>query len=58
MTTKHPRRTKSVSIRGETYDKLKKHCEECGVNVAGFVDTLCASFFAKGGDQAKTAKKG
>lgn len=45
-----------VSIRGETYEKLKKHCEKCKVSIAGFVVALCASFFAKGGDDARTAK--
>lgn len=55
---------REVSVRGETYEKVKAHVEECKKNpdlehltVAGFIDTLCASFFARGGKDGRPAKK-
>lgn len=51
---------KEVSIRGETYAKVKAHVEKlqqdgADVTVAGFIETLCTSFFARG---EKDGRKG
>lgn len=44
---------KEVSVRGETYAKVKAYVEKlqkegADVTVAGFIETLCTSFFARG----------
>ncbi len=33
-----------VSIRGETYAKLKEHCEQEGISPGRLVDELCLAF--------------
>jgi hypothetical protein len=48
-------RKPQVSVRGETYDKLKKHCDKSKTTVTAFVEELCAAFFGK--DDDRTAKK-
>jgi hypothetical protein len=34
----------AVSIKIETYEKVKRYCEEEGIPVAPFVDQLCQDF--------------
>lgn len=36
-----------VSLRGETYDRLKAHCERTGGKIADLVTRLCAEYFEK-----------
>jgi hypothetical protein len=33
-----------VSLRGETYAKIKEHCEREGISPGRFVDELCRAF--------------
>jgi hypothetical protein len=44
MTSSKPKRPE-VSIRGETYDKVKVYCQKQGITITEFVDRLCAEFF-------------
>lgn len=37
-----PRR--SISVKGETYTRLKKHCEEDGVTLSGVVESLILGY--------------
>jgi hypothetical protein len=42
---KKPRPNKpQVSIKGETYDKLREHCTKEGIPISHFVDQLCQDF--------------
>ena len=51
MAKKQTRR--SVSIRGSTYDQIRKYCERNGLSMSTFVETQIASFFGNGGSKSK-----
>jgi hypothetical protein len=38
-------KTPQVSIKGETFAKLKEYCNKHGIPVGKFVDKLCRDFF-------------
>lgn len=42
-----------VSIKGETYAKVKEHCDKEGLKVGEFVDELCGEFFGNGADKTE-----
>lgn len=52
MAKKQSRR--SVSIRGSTYDQIRKHCERSGVSMSEFVEERIAAFFGNGGSKEAT----
>lgn len=33
---------RAISVKGLTYQRLKKHCEEKGISVSGFVEKIIA----------------
>lgn len=35
-----------ISVRGETYDKVRDYCENKEFSIAHFVDSLCTEFLA------------
>jgi hypothetical protein len=47
MAKKQSRR--SVSIRGSTYEQIRKYCERNEVSMSEFVEDRIASFFGNGG---------
>jgi hypothetical protein len=49
---------KQISIRGETYDKIKAYCEKQGLSVAKFVDDLCSDHFTRESEQKKDKGNG
>jgi hypothetical protein len=50
--TKKPRpKRPQVSVKGETYAKIKKHCDDNGLKVGEFIDELCGEFFGNGADK-------
>jgi len=52
MAKKQTRR--SVSIRGSTYDQIRKYCERHGVSMSEFVEERIAMFFGNGGSHEAT----
>lgn len=52
MAKKQTRR--SVSIRGSTYDQIRKYCERHGVSMSEFVEERIALFFGNGGSRETT----
>ena len=44
MPRKQTRR--AVSLRGETYDRVKSYCNAHGLTLSGFVEMRIAAFFA------------
>lgn len=34
---------KSISVKGLTYQRVKKHCEELGVSISSFVEGLISN---------------
>ena len=52
MAKKQTRR--SVSIRGSTYDQIRKYCERHGVSMSEFVEERIALFFGNGGSREAT----
>jgi hypothetical protein len=52
MSKKQTRR--SVSIRGSTYEQIRKYCERNGVSMSEFVEDQIAQFFGNGGSSAET----
>ena len=51
MAKKQTRR--SVSIRGSTYDQIRKYCERNGLSMSEFVEDRIATFFGNGGSKPK-----
>lgn len=49
MAKKQTRR--SVSIRGSTYEQIRKHCERNNVSMSEFVEERIALFFGNGGSK-------
>ena len=49
MAKKQTRR--SVSIRGSTYDQIRRHCERNDISMSEFVEDRIASFFGNGGSK-------
>jgi hypothetical protein len=47
MAKKQTRR--SVSIRGSTYDQIRRYCERNSVSMSEFVEDRIAAFFGNGG---------
>ena len=52
MAKKQTRR--SVSIRGSTYDQIRKYCERNELSMSEFVENQIAHFFGNGGSKAKS----
>ncbi len=42
---------RSVSIRGSTYDQIRKYCERNEVSMSEFVEDRIAAFFGNGGSK-------
>jgi hypothetical protein len=55
MAKKQTRR--SVSIRGSTYDQIRKYCERNELSMSEFVEERIASFFGNGGSKEDKAYK-
>jgi hypothetical protein len=55
MSKKQSRR--SVSIRGSTYELIRKHCERNEVSMSEFVEEQVAKFFGNGGSRASEESK-
>ena len=51
MAKKQTRR--SVSIRGSTYDQIRKYCERNSLSMSEFVEGRIATFFGNGGSKSK-----
>lgn len=49
MAKKQTRR--SVSIRGATYEQIRKYCERNGLSMSEFVEDRIAIFFGNGGSK-------
>ncbi len=49
MAKKQTRR--SVSIRGSTYEQIRKYCERNNVSMSEFVEEQIAHFFGNGGSK-------
>jgi len=49
MAKKQTRR--SVSIRGSTYEQIRKYCERNNVSMSEFVEERVALFFGNGGSK-------
>lgn len=49
MAKKQSRR--SVSIRGSTYDQIRKYCERNSLSMSEFVEDRIATFFGNGGSK-------
>ena len=49
MAKKQTRR--SVSIRGSTYDQIRRYCERNDVSMSEFVEDRIATFFGNGGSK-------
>jgi hypothetical protein len=49
MAKKQTRR--SVSIRGSTYEQIRKYCERNDISMSEFVEARIASFFGNGGSE-------
>jgi hypothetical protein len=49
MAKKQTRR--SVSIRGSTYDQIRRYCERNNVSMSEFVEDRIAMFFGNGGSK-------
>lgn len=49
MAKKQTRR--SVSIRGSTYEQIRKYCERQGMSMSEFVEARIATFFGNGGSR-------
>jgi len=49
MAKKQSRR--SVSIRGSTYDQIRKYCERNSLSMSEFVEDRIAIFFGNGGSK-------
>jgi hypothetical protein len=49
MAKKQTRR--SVSIRGATYEQIRKYCERNNVSMSEFVEARIALFFGNGGSK-------
>jgi hypothetical protein len=56
MAKKQTRR--SVSIRGSTYEQIRKYCERNGVSMSEFVEDRIASFFGNGGAKSAPPAEG
>ena len=54
MAKKQSRR--SVSIRGSTYDLIRRYCERNDISMSEFVEDRIATFFGNGG--SKDAEEG
>jgi hypothetical protein len=52
MAKKQSRR--SVSIRGSTYEQIRKYCENNGISMSEFVEERIATFFGNGGSHPKS----
>ena len=50
MSKKQSRR--SVSIRGSTYDQIRRFCERNELSMSEFVEERIADFFGNGGSRA------
>jgi hypothetical protein len=55
MAKKQTRR--SVSIRGSTYEQIRKYCERNEISMSEFVEDRIAAFFGNGGSTEDTAYK-
>ena len=55
MAKKQSRR--SVSIRGSTYDQIRKHCERNNVSMSEFVEERIALFFGNGGSKEEASER-
>jgi len=51
MAKKQSRR--SVSIRGSTYEQIRKHCERNNISMSEFVEDRIAGFFGNGGSKSE-----
>jgi len=49
MAKKQTRR--SVSIRGSTYDQIRKYCERHSISMSEFVEDRISTFFGNGGSR-------
>mgnify|MGYP006306716275 CR=1 FL=1 len=49
MAKKQTRR--SVSIRGSTYEMIRKYCERNGLSMSEFVEDRVSTFFGNGGSR-------
>ena len=57
MAKKQTRR--SVSIKGSTYEQIRKYCERNDVSMSEFVEDRIAKFFGNGGSkEEKPGEKG
>ena len=48
---------KSVSIRGSTYELIRKYCERNDISMSEFVEERIATFFGNGGTTQDAAGK-
>ena len=55
MAKKQSRR--SVSIRGSTYDLIRKYCERNEISMSEFVEDRIATFFGNGGSKDEEGEK-
>ena len=49
MSKKQTRR--SVSVRGSTYEQVRKYCERHDISMSEFVEQRIAAFFGNGGSK-------
>lgn len=55
MAKKQTRR--SVSIRGSTYEQIRKYCERNNISMSEFVEDRIATFFGNGGARPEAKPK-
>jgi hypothetical protein len=55
MAKKQTRR--SVSIRGSTYDQIRRYCERHEMSMSEFVEERIATFFGNGGSREQEDDK-
>lgn len=55
MAKKQTRR--SVSIRGSTYDQIRKYCERHDISMSEFVEDRIATFFGNGGSREDSSEE-
>lgn len=48
---------RSVSIRGSTYEQIRKYCERNGLSMSEFVEDRICAFFGNGGSKDDKAYK-